>query len=293
MKDLTLNSSLDLRNEGKSFYWASFFLPKKYKFNAGTLYSICRYFDNVADKDSDDMSLFLKDSINEIKKNKKNAVNIFLTKNKINILIFSDLIEGLIQDQKKTNIRTEKDLINYSYCVAGTVGLMMSKIIGVTDKNAFSSAIDLGIAMQLTNIARDVSEDAKMQRIYLPSELIPNINLEILTKQTTVNLEDENIILNAVHKIINLSYQYYVNGFAGLRYIPLKTRLGIFIAANIYMGIGTKIKKSGNKFLMQRIYLNSFEKFFITIKSIFIFLIIPLMNYKYSQIRDKLPNENL
>ena len=62
MKDLTLNSSLDLRNEGKSFYWASFFLPKKYKINAGTLYSICRYFDNIADKDSDDMSLFLKDS---------------------------------------------------------------------------------------------------------------------------------------------------------------------------------------------------------------------------------------
>ena len=64
MKTLKLNSYVDLKREGKSFYWASFFLPKNSKQNAGILYSICRYFDNVADKDSDDMSLFLKDSIN-------------------------------------------------------------------------------------------------------------------------------------------------------------------------------------------------------------------------------------
>ena len=80
MKDLKLNSIKDLKNEGKSFYWASFFLPKKSKNNAGILYSICRYFDNIADKNNKDMSLFLKESIKKIKSDNKNEVNIFLKK---------------------------------------------------------------------------------------------------------------------------------------------------------------------------------------------------------------------
>ena len=129
MKDLELNSIIDLKNEGKSFYWASFFLPKESKTNAGTLYSICRYFDNVADKDSEDRSNFLKETIYNIRHDKKNIVNIFLKKNNISNQIFIDLIEGLIKDQSKVKIKNKKELITYSYHVAGTVGLMMSKII--------------------------------------------------------------------------------------------------------------------------------------------------------------------
>ena len=131
MIDLELNSSTDLKREGKSFYWASFFLPKSSKKNAGILYSICRYFDDIADKYSEDQTNYLKNSIEEIKNNKNNKVNIFLQKNKINNSIFIDLIEGLILDQKKIRIQNKEELIKYSYHVAGTVGLMMSKIIGV------------------------------------------------------------------------------------------------------------------------------------------------------------------
>ena len=134
MIDLNLNSSADLRKEGKSFYWASFFLPKSCKKNAGTLYSICRYFDDIADKYSEDQTIYLKNSIEEIKTNKNNKVNIFLQKNEINNSIFIDLIEGLILDQKKIRIQNKEELIKYSYHVAGTVGLMMSKIIGVNMK---------------------------------------------------------------------------------------------------------------------------------------------------------------
>ena len=78
-----------------------FFFTKKSKKNAGILYSICRYFDDIADNNNEDKTLYLKDSIEEIKKNKSNKVNIFLQKNKINNSIFIDLIEGLILDQKK------------------------------------------------------------------------------------------------------------------------------------------------------------------------------------------------
>ena len=80
MIDLELNSSTDLQREGKSFYWASFFLPKSSKENAGILYSICRYFDDIADKYSEDQTNYLKNSIEEIKNNKSNKVSIFLKK---------------------------------------------------------------------------------------------------------------------------------------------------------------------------------------------------------------------
>ena len=90
MIDLELNSSTDLKREGKSFYWASFFLPKSSKNKAGILYSICRYFDDIADKNNEDKTSFLKGSIEEIKSNKNNEVNIFLKKN-IYFIIFIGL----------------------------------------------------------------------------------------------------------------------------------------------------------------------------------------------------------
>ncbi len=293
MIDLELNSSIDLKREGKSFYWASFFLPKSYKKNAGTLYSICRYFDDIADKNSEDKTNYLKKSIEEIKNNKKNKVNIFLQKNNINNSIFIDLMEGLILDQKKTRIQNKKELIKYSYYVAGTVGLMMSKIIGVEDRSAAKSAIDLGIGMQLTNIARDVFEDSKMERIYLPADWIPDISLKSLNNPHETGSQNDEKISNAIHKVISLSEKFYKNGFAGLKYIPFSSRLGIFIAANIYKGIGIKIKSNKKKYLRERVYLNLFEKSFITIKSILIFIFLPLMNFQYQKIRDSLPNENL
>jgi len=292
MKSLVLNSNTDLKREGKSFYWASLFLPKESKINAGILYSICRYFDDIADKNNEDKTNYLKDSIKEIKKN-NNKVNIFLQKNKIHNSIFIDLIKGLILDQKKIKIQNKKELIKYSYHVAGSVGLMMSKIIGVKNKSATRSAIDLGIGMQLTNIARDVYEDAQMKRIYIPAEWIPNIKLSDLNNQIQTNYQKDKKISNAIHKIINLSEKFYNNGYSGLMYIPIRTRLGIFIAANIYRGIGIKIKNKKKKYLRERVYLTLFEKIIITINSIFVFFFIPLINYKYQKIRDSLPNENL
>ena len=293
MESLELNPIIDLKREGKSFYWASFFLPKKTKKNAGILYSICRYFDDIADKNSENKSDYLRNTIKEIKNNKNNKVSIFLKKNKINNSIFIDLIEGLILDQSNIRIQNKEELIKYSYHVAGTVGLMMSKIIGVTHKKAAQSAIDLGIGMQLTNIARDVYEDSKMKRIYIPFDWIPNISITHLNSFDELSLEKDKIISNAIHKLINLSEKFYKNGFAGLKYIPVSARLGIFIAANVYRGIGIKIKYKEKKYPKKRVYLNSFEKFLITLKSIAIFIFIPFMGYHYQKIRNKLPNENL
>ena len=97
-------------------------------------------------------------------------------------------------DQKNIRIQNKEELIKYSYHVAGTVGLMMSKIIGVKHKKASKSAIDLGIGMQLTNIARDVYEDSKIKRVYLPASWIPNISLKDLNNLNKFTSENDEII---------------------------------------------------------------------------------------------------
>tara|TARA_S200000501_G_C20734754_1_gene704503 strand:- start:172 stop:1053 length:882 start_codon:yes stop_codon:yes gene_type:complete len=293
VKNLELNSVKDLKKEGKSFYWASFFLPRYIRTKAGKLYSICRYFDDLADKDKEDKSLFLKETIEKIKNDRESTVNNYLQENNINISIFIDFIEGLIKDQKNVKIQNKKELIIYSYNVAGTVGLMMSKIIGVVNIKANSAAIDLGIAMQLTNIIRDVYEDAQMNRIYLPADLIPDITLSMLNGEQILGSKQEYIISNAIQQLIDLSEKFYLNGFSGLKYIPYRTRLGIYIAANVYRGISIKIRSKGKRYLKKRVYLSFIEKTIITIKSISIFIFIPIINYKYKNIRDKFQNENL
>ena len=293
MKNLELNSVKDLKKEGKSFYWASFFLPRYIRTKAGKLYSICRYFDDLADKDKEDKSLFWKETIEKIKNDRESTVNNYLQENNINISIFIDFIEGLIKDQKNVKIQNKKELIIYSYNVAGTVGLMMSKIIGVVNIKANSAAIDLGIAMQLTNIIRDVYEDAQMNRIYLPADLIPDITLSMLNGEQILGSKQEYIISNAIQQLIDLSEKFYLNGFSGLKYIPYRTRLGIYIAANVYRGISIKIRSKGKRYLKKRVYLSFIEKTIITIKSISIFIFIPIINYKYKNIRDKFQNENL
>ena len=161
-----LNDPNSLQKHGKSFYWASFFLPKKNKKIASELYSICRFFDDLADENDEDQTKRLSEEFQQICKDLNHPINIFFRSHNISIKILGDLVDGLIKDQTNVRIKSEKELIEYAYQVAGTVGLMMSPLIMVDDKKANKHAVDLGIAMQLTNIARDIYEDALMDRIY-------------------------------------------------------------------------------------------------------------------------------
>ena len=170
---------------------------------------------------------------------------------------------------------------------------MMSKVIGITNNQSNSSAIDLGIAMQMTNIARDIFEDANMNRIYIPLDWIKNIDINLLKNENKISYEQEAIISNAIFRLLELSEKFYLNGFAGMKYIPLRPRLSIFIAAKIYRGIGLKIRRRGKKYNRQRIYLNIFEKILITFQSFLTFIFLTAFSYKYIKLRDTLPNENL
>ena len=285
-------NTYSIKSEGKSFYWASFFLPKKNRIAASRLYSICRYLDDVADNSKLDTSSEIKNIFNQIKENESSEINIFFKKNNINLGILKDLIDGLISDQQNVRVTDEKELIDYSYKVAGTVGLMMLPIINTKDAEARKHAIDLGIAMQLTNIARDVYEDAKMNRLYLPKEWLGQVSISDLI-DNKLDDQKKKLIELSIKNLIELSDKFYANGFSGMKFIPLRTRLAIFFAAKIYKGIGEKIKSGGYVYKLERIYLNKLEKLWITIISIPEFLFLKNIFKSYKTIRGSFKNENI
>ena len=285
-------NTYSIKSEGKSFYWASFFLPKKNRIAASRLYSICRYLDDVADNTKLDTSSQIKNIFNQIKENESSEINIFFKKNNINLGILKDLIDGLISDQQNVRVTDEKELIDYSYKVAGTVGLMMLPIINTKDAEARKHAIDLGIAMQLTNIARDVYEDAKMNRLYLPKEWLGQVSTSDLI-DNKLDDQKKKLIELSIKNLIELSDKFYANGFSGMKFIPLRTRLAIFFAAKIYKGIGEKIKSGGYVYKLERIYLNKLEKMWITIFSIPEFLFLKNIFKTYKPIRGSFKNENI
>jgi len=135
-------------------------------------------------------------------------------------------------DLRHTPVATEGELLNYCYHAAGVVGLMMCRIMGVNDRRAESPAVALGIAMQLTNIARDVREDSNLGRCYLPGIVDP---AEV----------SENALKLAVDRVLSLAEKYYEKAESGIQFLPRRCRVGIISAANLYREIGHEIRRQG------------------------------------------------
>ena len=240
----------------KSFSWAGYFLPKKTFKKCSALYDFCRVADNIADDDDEIESKKKKFDQFEKDFNQK-KIDDPIIKNmwdiieefKISLKIVQDLLIGIKSDIKdKVKLNSKKDLLIYSYRVAGTVGLMMAKILKVNKKSSLNSAIDLGIAMQLTNISRDVIEDSKNNRFYI------NENFEEIS--STISLADT----------------FYENSFYSIKDIPISFRFSILVARRVYRKIGHKILNKKNLENYQnsgKIYVSNTEKILETFLSIF------------------------
>jgi phytoene synthase len=238
-------SNLILSNKGKTFFWAKFLLNKKHATNAVRLYRFCRYVDDVGDESTDPVlaNFMLMQIINELKIGISNhpvisdAIDLF-NESQININIPISLIQGVMSDLSLVRIKDDAALMIYCYQVAGTVGLMMCKILDIKDNRAAAHAIDLGIGMQITNICRDVSEDAKMNRRYLPASLIGDTEPLALINP---DIQTQDKIRNTLKKMLNTADEYYQSGYHGLCFLPIRARLGIAIASGLYRQIGTNL----------------------------------------------------
>ena len=256
----------------KSFSWAGFFLPKKTLNKCSALYDFCRVADNLADDEEKienkekKFNQFEKDFNqkkfdNPIIKNMWDLIDEF----NISLKIVHDLLIGIKSDIKESvKLNSKKDLLIYSYRVAGTVGLMMAKILRVSKKSSLKSAIDLGIAMQLTNISRDVIEDYKNNRSYIDK-----------------NFEE-------ISSTVNLAETFYENSFYSIKDIPISFRFSILVARRVYRKIGHKIlnKKNLNNYQNSgKIYVSNTEKVLETFLSIIDLIKLSFVYKKDEQIK--------
>ena len=267
-----MSNKSNLSVYAKSFSWAGFFLPKKTLNKCSALYDFCRVADNLAD---DEEKIENKEKkFNQFEKdfNQKNFDNPII-KNmwdlidefNISLKIVHDLLIGIKSDIKESvKLNSKKDLLIYSYRVAGTVGLMMAKILRVSKKSSLKSAIDLGIAIQLTNISRDVIEDYKNNRSYIDK-----------------NFEE-------ISSTINLAETFYENSFYSIKDIPISFRFSILVARRVYRKIGHKIlnKKNLNNYQNSgKIYVSNAEKVLETFLSIIDLIKLSFVYKKDEQIK--------
>ena len=259
-----------LAKKGKTFYWAKFFLSQNAALKATRLYRFCRYIDDLADQAND----------KNLAKNALNYIIIDLQQGESNDAVITDaialfkecdipiqipieLINGVAADLSLLQIKTEAQLIEYCYQVAGTVGLMMCKLLNVQCTKGLFHAVDLGIAMQLTNICRDIRDDALMNRIYLPESILGSMTPNELMLLHQAN---RTILVDALTLLLKKADQYYASGYEGLCHLPLRSRLSILIAGKLYQQIGAKLQREQFQGLNTKVYVPIGLKLLITIQ---------------------------
>ena len=268
------NQSNDLKKRAKTFFWASLFFSYTQRKNIKVLYSFCRYVDDISDS-----SFYSKNEasklLDEIKKDLTNMesnnsiIKNFITlikEKKINLSLPIELIKGVKKDLNNINLNNMNDLIIYSYQVAGTVGLMMCSIMQVKNKILHIHAVELGIAMQLTNISRDIKEDLLRNRIYLPKSMRNFIYNGI--EDLLNNDGKKKVFSNDIVKLIHYSNEIYLCAQNGINGLPIKFKLPILIASKLYQQIGFEIIKYPTDLWYKRFYVSYLKKILITFSCI-------------------------
>lgn len=264
------------RYHAKTFYLATRFLPNEKQRGIFAIYGMCRYLDNLVD-DGEDLVLGKKISLSQIDERLdefKNNLDLvyggysvndpilvayadMLKKYKVDKELPLQLIDGVRQDLNKTRFINFQEIYDYSYKVASVVGLMTSEVFGYSSKEALQRAIDLGIAMQLTNILRDVGEDLERDRIYIPQE---ELNMFNVSEQELFNKEMSEEFIELMKFQIERARNYYKSAFDGIEMLTKDSRLPVYLAHRNYSRILDKIEENGYDVFNKRAYLNQSEK---------------------------------
>jgi len=253
-----------LAAKGRSFHWARRLLGPTHAARATRLYGFCRHLDDLADeaKSVDEARAKLDEAARGISAGVSAAPvisdGINLCKEcRISPQIALELIAGVRSDLEPVRVADEAELLRYCYRVAGTVGIMMCGALDVNQREAHAFAVDLGIGMQLTNLCRDVVEDAVAGRRYLPASLVGNVEPGELIAPAGARRER---LRDGVAALLELADRYYASGESGLSFLPPRARGGILVAARVYRAIGTKLRERGHDFWEGRVVVTEREK---------------------------------
>ncbi len=268
-----------IKHYAKSFYFASVFLPKKKRLATYVIYSFCRYVDNIIDKPRKRTKDELNTELNSIKDELEKAnrysesehpiIGIFIQVIKqygIPVEYAFDLIEGVRMDLIYDRYKNFDELYIFCYRVAAVVGLMMTYILGFNDKSALLYAEKLGIAMQLTNILRDVKEDKENGKIYLPLNEIKSFDL---TEEDFINERFNDNFRQFIKMQSERAKLFYEESKDGISLLDKDSRFAIYAALRIYREILEEIEKNDFNVLKGRAFVPNLRKLSILLSEYF------------------------
>ena len=270
-----------LAKHGSSFHFASHLLGACHGQRATRLYAFCRRVDDLVDEANDTQAAARALDALELALRTGVGGPAWMTdlrelqaETGLSNRPLLDLIEGVRRDLGEVAFQSEEDLIAYAFQVAGSVGLMMCAVLDARDPRGYPFAIDLGIAMQLTNIARDVGADARLGRRYLPAAWVGASAADIQAPNQILQTQ----LCAATRRLLELAERYYLSGEAGLGFLPLRARLAILTAARVYRGIGICIAQSGFRSWDQRAVVSKSHKVRLAAGALITFIARPALH---------------
>lgn len=255
-----------LARHGRSFWLASLFLASDQRDDAALLYAFCREVDDLADEtpDPDEARAGLRDVRAELAgvRPARSWVAALLdvaNRRQLSMQAVLAVVDGVEGDLDLVRVADDRALMRYCYRVAGAVGLLMSDVIGVQDTAAQPHAVDLGLGMQLTNICRDVLEDAGRGRSYLPATRLKATGTTAAA--LVAGTSDPRAVTAVVRDLLALAERYYTSAERGMSHIPWRARLAIRVAARVYRRIGRRLLAvHGGNPLHGRVVVPAWEK---------------------------------
>lgn len=172
-------------------------------------------------------------------------------------------LAGMRMDVESTRYETFDDTLLYCYRVAGTVGLMMGRLLGEHDPHTLDRACDLGIAFQLSNIARDVIDDASIGRIYLPSRWLQSTGVPC---DAAALPEHREALAPVVARLVAAAEAYYASALGGIGALPLRRAWSIATARDVYRAIGHRVRQRGPRAWDQRVSTTALDKVWFTLR---------------------------
>jgi len=287
---------LSTKHYSKSFYISAKMLPPETRWATYALYGFCRYADNLIDnprnRSVEDLLIEIEYITWELKRayetgeSEHPILGSFVKVAKkygIPIEYPLELIKGVQMDIQKTRYENFDELYLFAYRVAGVVGLMMTHVLGYKDDSAFEYAEKLGIAMQLTNILRDIQEDKNMGRIYLPQDELRQFGL---TEDNIFNEEMCDKMYKFMRFQVQRAHKYYDEGNKGIPMLSRKSQFAIYSSSKIYRGILRKIEARNLNPFQGRVFVSQLKKIGILIAEIVRTRFVPNLP-KSNQINDR------
>lgn len=266
-----------LSRQGKSFAFAGKLLPRDARDDAAVLYAWCRRADDAVDVGPEEtrlerLSLLRRElgSVYDGEPQRDTLARAFqgvVQRRAIPKSYPSALLDGMESDLGDVRLATYSDLTLYAYRVAGVVGLMMCHVLGLRDQRALVNAAHLGIAMQITNICRDVREDWERGRLYLPAELLNEVGLSSLATELGRELSPRHRerLAHAVKSLLSLADSYYRSADRGLPALPERAAWAIRSARLIYAAIGAELRRKNHDVFAARAVVPLRKKVFLTV----------------------------